>query len=101
MENKIILKFNNDNFDLDRIITFIGEKCKQEKIDFNITTEGSPGQYVLAEKRKLFNRPIELGNKIAVRILTPRTKRFGFEPYELCVSQIQVPKWLECLFTSD
>lgn len=72
----------DENIDANVLSVFIAEKCRQEGIDFDLRVEGRAGRELVTKYKNAFNKPIEVGRKLALKVLTARTKRFGFEPYE-------------------
>ena len=77
---EIIIHMDAD-IDPDRLVTFIKEKCSQENLRVDVDVHGRFGKKMIAEQREKFSKPIDIGSKTAIKVLTPRTKHFGFKPY--------------------
>jgi ribosomal protein L11 methyltransferase len=75
MSTEIIVKINSE-INPDRVATMIAEKCRQEKVDFDITVN-SQRRYITNEQKKAYGKLVEIGENIAVKIATPDAKSFN------------------------
>ena len=76
--NKIVVEID-ESADLDKLLTFIVEKCRQTGVKHTVKVDALNSVTSIEEQRKLYSSPIEVGEKVAFKILTARTKRFGFK----------------------
>lgn len=72
------------SINLDKFVTFISEKCKKNKISFNIEVINSINRDKIRREREMLSKPIKIGDNIAIKVLTQRNKRFNtLDQYDL------------------
>lgn len=80
---EIIVSIKSD-IDSFAIVDFISEKCNQENLDFTIDINGIGEKKQIDAMRERFSKPIIVGDRIAIKVLTPRNKHFKLlDKYDL------------------
>lgn len=70
--SKIVIETINDDVDLDKLVTFISEKFKQDKIQFKLEMHdiSSNLQHLNHTTRSQFDSPIYVGCTFAIKVMT-------------------------------
>lgn len=80
---KITLNIDS-NLDSFSIVDFISEKCNQEGLKFTINIDDINNDIQVNEIRERLSKPILIGEKIGIKVLTARNKYFKIlDKYEL------------------
>lgn len=73
-----------------KIATIISEKCKQENIDFDMSVR--PAREYMDDIEKRYEKLIEIGESIAIKINTTKTSKIEYEPTDRTIVEIN-PEW--------
>jgi ribosomal protein L11 methyltransferase len=73
---EIIINVDSD-IDYDTFITFILEKYRQLNISFDVEVLGNISLNRYKKEKEMYSKPIKVGNKTFVKVLTQRNKHFG------------------------